>query len=196
MKKQIFATLEDYWWQLHHSRTETAINQAVAPAAVPYRKNFDPMQIPSVLPFISLMEYLGPKDLRLRVVGTELDRVMPIAKTGENLYEFYPGNHWGAFSSLHGNIVGIPCGLNYVRMITLNTGEHFEVSRISFPFADMNGDVRFIINAMHSGNDRRASYDSYVRIAEEEVLSLDYIDIGYGVPSGDRFGSVRQEKAI
>ncbi len=196
MKKQIFVTLEEYWWQLHRSRTETAINQAIAPAAVPYRKNFDPMKIPSVLPFISLMEYLGPKELRLRVVGTELDRMLPVAKTGENLYEFYPGNHWGSFSGLHENIVGVPCGLNYVRMITLNTGEHFEVSRISYPFADLNGEVRFIINAMHSSSDRKTAYDSYVRIAEEEVLSMDYIDIGYGVPDDRYPESARQEKVV
>ncbi|MGH6619971.1 MAG: PAS domain-containing protein [Alphaproteobacteria bacterium] len=72
----------EYWVSIH------------PPAGLPGRQHFDPMQIPSLLPYIRLLNVVGslPR-FRVRLLGTQVREYMGEEQTGRWLDEVFPNLH-------------------------------------------------------------------------------------------------------
>lgn len=78
--------LHSYWQGL----SETA-------GGIPRRKDFKPTMVRRVLPYISLIEALDGGDFRIRLTGTETDRVLGFSAKGSLISELPPelAEKWG-----------------------------------------------------------------------------------------------------
>ena len=75
----------EYWVSIHPPHP---------PGGLPGRQHFDPMQIPSLLPYIRLLDVVGslPR-FRVRLLGTQVREYMGEEQTGRWLDEVFPNLH-------------------------------------------------------------------------------------------------------
>lgn len=180
--KKLFSSLEDYWWYLQKHRRQYAEKQGLQPALVPLRKSFDPMQIPSVLPFVSLLERMEDGKTVVRLRGTELEQLLPKAGPNDDVESLVSSEQWLSFVKLHDAVLTQPCALYLDNRITLHSGLTFNAQRISLPLADRTGQVRFVINVGIPERHYASSPLQNMQVASIKILSIAYRDIGYGVP--------------
>lgn len=179
---KLFSSLEEYWWFLQKHRRQNAELLSLEPVSVPYRKSFNPMKIPSILPFISLMEKTLDGKMVLRLRGTELEQILPKVNPDHDMKTLIQDEKWSGFIKLHDCVTTHPCSLHLHNRIKLASGVEFMAERISFPMADKTGQVRFIINVGIPERNYTSTPLQNAKVASIQIRKAYYEDIGYGIP--------------
>jgi len=166
---EYFDDLLTYW---HRLREE-------AGGVVPTRQQFNPMEVPKLLPFMFMVERQAPEKLMIRLVGTALDGLTATPATGAHVLDRYGEKERGAHLVMYDNIFGQPCGARQERLVKVGQDPCYDSKTIHLPFTDRNGEVRYII-----GISRARRHYGEASDAELHALGAEYIDLGFGLPDG------------
>lgn len=168
-----FKQFTDYWELL----------QAEADGPVPAKSQLNPTKIAKLLPFVYLLELKSREETIVRLVGTSLDQLAAISYTGDNLFEFCPPEEIPIYAEINKHRCTLPCASRVVRELTFENGENCLLHSLGYPMAGEDGEVNFCIGVMIPNRRFGAVDIDNGAVVQSALRTLDYIDIGFGVPS-------------
>jgi len=177
-----FEPFLEYWKSLQAARRTAALSTSNL-AAVPRRRDFNPMKIHFQLPFIYIVEWRSHDDVIIRLCGTGLEERFGRSLKGTNYFNFCSPEQQPFFAVLVESVVKHPCALELSRCVQMKDGTTREFSSVNFPLADDEGKPRFIVGMMNIL--RKAPFEGTELVGNERSVISDfgYLDIGYGTPS-------------
>jgi hypothetical protein len=160
----------------------TAWSQLPRPEIVPLRANFDPCDIASILPVISLIERAGPDEWRVRVAGTELERRWGQGLAGMTYAKIMSPQAVDVIHCEFDAICRQPCGSWSLRHLELRSGRRLQTETLRLPLRDKDGYVNLILSC----NGELSS--ELMRDADQprEIVTLfeqEFFDLGAGIPN-------------
>ena len=166
-----FAVFQNYYERL-----------AADAGGVPKRSAFNPAEIKDLLPFIFIIEFRSKDDLYVRLSGTAIERVLRKSPTGQNYLDVVQDGEREFFREVGTNIMSVPCGGFFRRVLVLSNGDKQELQSKCLPFADRDGHLRYMIGMTSVRADLAVTrYDPPVKDVSE-ITGFHYIDLGYGIP--------------
>lgn len=176
-----FDGFHDYWNQLLLARRAIERPEP-GECLVPRRQDFDPMKVHRQLPHVYITEWRADHEMEVRLSGTALDDTAGRALTGSNYFDTVGPKEMPFFSGVIKAVVKQPCGMKMRRTVTLKDGSAYQLRSLSFPLADREGAVRYIVGMMNVIRDIPMSTFEEAAHARSEVHDVTFIDIGAGVP--------------
>ncbi|WP_020397849.1 PAS domain-containing protein [Kordiimonas gwangyangensis] len=166
-----FAVFQNYYKRL-----------AADAGGVPKRTAFNPSEIKDLLPFIFIIEFRSKDDLYVRLAGTAIEQVLRMSPTGQNYLDLVQEGEREFFREASANIMSVPCGGFFRRIVALSNGDKHELQSKCLPFADRDGRLRYMIGMTSVRADLRLThYDPPVKDVSE-ITGFHYEDLGYGIP--------------
>ena len=152
------------------------------PDIVPARSSFDPCAIPSVLPFISLIERTSPDEWRVRLAGTEIERRWGRELSGLTYAEMLSSQ---AVDVMHCEFEAIckqPCGSWSLRHLELRSGRRLQTETLRLPLRDKDGAVNLIVSC-NGELSREQMRDADQPRQIITVFEQQFFDVGAGIPA-------------
>jgi hypothetical protein len=151
------------------------------PNIVPERASFDPCDISSILPVISLIERAAPDEWRVRLAGTEIERRWGRELSGLTYAEALSSQ---AVEVTHCEFEAIcrqPCGSWSLRHLELRSGRRLQTETLRLPLRDKHGAVSMIVSCNGELS------PELMREADQPreivtVFEQQFFDIGAGIP--------------
>jgi hypothetical protein len=151
------------------------------PDVVPARTDFDPCEIPGVLPVISLFERVTADEWRVRLAGTELERRWGRELTGLSYAEVLSPQAAEVTHCEFDAICRQPCGSWSLRRLDLRSGRRLQTETLRLPLRDKKGEVGLILSC--SGElSHEPVYDTDLPREVVSVFEQEFFDIGAGIP--------------
>lgn len=155
--------------------------QLPRPRIVPSRASFDPCTIPSILPVISLIERVGPKEWRVRLAGTEIERRWGRELAGLTYAEMLSTQAVEVAHCEFEAICRLPCGSWSLRRLELCSGRRLQTETLRLPLRDKNGEVSLIVSCNGElSADLMQPPDQPREIVT--VSEQQFFDLGAGIP--------------
>ena len=146
---------------------------------VPDRKDFDPVAIHRLMPFISILEVMLPDRVEMRLIGTDLVQRIGHDPTGQNYLDFFELDARAKYLDIITTQINHPCG----RRSTLRTREKNDilssVEVLALPMSHVRSGHPLLVSCF--AKTQSVGFDP----GEWEVQRLEdivWIDIGAGVP--------------
>jgi hypothetical protein len=152
--------------------------------SIPDRRDFDPMAIVPVLPFITLLERVTDSEWRLRVIGTEVERRWRGKYTGHNYLTLDIVSAQAANVMLREfrTITQWPCGSWSRRNVEFRSGRRVAIETLRLPLRAIDGNIAQIISSSEEfGN--RAGFATDRPSGIIEITEQRFVDIGAGAPT-------------
>lgn len=151
---------------------------------IPYRHDFDPARIKSLLPHTFVGELRDENAFMIRLVGTWIEQFIGPARPNENVYNNYKVDEKNKYKEFMNNIFSHPCVGIMDRSIVLENNKTFSFKSIYCPFNDNNGVPRFIIGVSHLKDTKTWRTNNFVKLLKKSVFNkLEYVDVGFGTPN-------------
>jgi hypothetical protein len=148
---------------------------------VPARTAFDPCEIASILPIISLIERVAAEEWRVRLAGTELERRWGRTLAGLSYAEVLSAQAAEVTHCEFDAICRQPCGSWSLRRLDFRSGRRLQTETLRLPLRDKKGEVRLIVSC--SGElSHEAIYDTDHPREVVSVFEQEFFDIGAGIP--------------
>lgn len=155
---------------------------------VPSRVAFEPSDIPSLLPGISIHEILSPEMIRVRLAGTGVVKRFGYEVTGSNhLDHIHPSRRARASLALR-NIALQPCGMLVLVRAVRRSGLIYEYEGLGLPFLDAVGRPSQIIYQTNIVTREQSGTLTLDPRVNSKPIRRQYIEIGNGVPDWDYSG--------
>lgn len=153
------------------------------PDQIPYRHDFDPARITSLLPHTFVGEWRDENTFMIRLIGTWIEQFIGKARPDENIFNNYKPHEKKLFKDFINNVISTPC-VGYVdRSIMLEGDDEFAFKSVYCPFNDNNGVPRYIIGVSHLKGAKTWQVEDFVKLLKKSVFnSFEYIDVGHGTP--------------
>ncbi len=156
------------------------------PGQIPYRHDFDPARIKTLLPHTFVGEAQDENTFMIRLTGTWIEQFTGKARPNDNVFNNYKSREKEQYKTFINNIFKYPCVGLMDRSIILKNREEFSFKSIYCPFNDNIGNPRFIIGVSHLRGMKNWHVDDFVKLLKKTVFnSFEYIDVGYGKPDDD-----------
>ena len=151
--------------------------------SMPNRRDFDPMVIAPVLPFITLLERVANNEWRFRVVGTEVERRWGGKYTGQNYLTLNIVSPQAADVMLREftTITRWPCGSWSRRDVEFRSRRCVVIETLRLPLRTNDGIPSQIISCSEESGDRVAFATDGPR-GIVEITEQRFVDIGAGAP--------------
>lgn len=156
--------------------------QADAEGPLPARSQFEPGKIPTLLPYVYLLEHKSREEMIVRVMGTALDEISAAPITGLNYFDICPPEDVALYIEINDNLHALPCASLLVRDITFENGKCYALSSLGYPMTNEEGELTYSIGLMLPN--RQFEFDEMDNggVAHSVLRELTYIDIGFGLP--------------
>jgi len=174
LHQQQFDELRAYWDELQRENG----------GRVPRRRQFNPMRVPKLLPYIILVERREKYDLHVRLAGTALEAAAGRTISGQSYLGFYDESQWDLFADMTEAMCAQPCGCRLDREVTFLSGRTMDMHSFNLPFSTEEGEVRYLLGVMAMR--RSALHYGYAEdstIKTFAVRDFEFVDLGYGVPT-------------
>jgi hypothetical protein len=179
VSKKMFAEFEAYW-----RRLQDAVTTAHPIGThIPTRKQFNPMHIPKMLPYLFMIERLSDDQLIVRLTGTALDEAFEMIATGQNILDLFGADQRDFFTSLHDNLSKQPCGAVVRRSVTTANGKGYELTSKSLPLASDDGEVKYVVGMLGADISHLPAVEVKNLMVTSSVTDFFYLDLGFGVPN-------------
>lgn len=154
---------------------------------LPAKSACTPVTLGALLPQSGIFEYCGKFDLRIRFIGSELERLsgIRVGDTQEgNYYSLLPDEFKPMMHGYHKAVFGTPCGAYVGDVLTTKAGSSYLFETMQFPLCDDKGDVRYLLaygyGRVPTGD--LGGRDVHDR-TQAHIRDLHYMDLGGGAPS-------------
>lgn len=156
--------------------------QAEADGPIPRRSQFNPVNIPTLLPYVYILEHRSPEEMLVRLIGTSLDEISGNSITGLNYLDVCPPQDAPIYAEITKNVFALPCASLVVRDVLFESGKSYTLSSLGFPVENTDGRPKITIGLMLPSRQFKSDDSNNGGVASSVLRSLSYIDIGYGVP--------------
>lgn len=147
----------------------------------PSRAAFDPCDIAGILPVISLIERIGPREWRVRLAGTELERRWGRNLSGLSYSEVLSPQAVDMTHREFDAICSQPCGSWSRRRLDLRSGRRLQTETLRLPLRGKSGETDLILSCSSEvGDGDLRDFDERHEIVT--VFEQEFFDIGAGVP--------------
>lgn len=169
-----FREFLNYWKQL--------ANEA---GGVPTRQQFNPADIKGCLPHIYLIERHEDNHFVTRLTGSGLDFASDGEyRLGDDLSRFGKRDR-EAYGVYFDSIFSGPCGAWSERLFVAVSGTAFNGDTVSLPLFDTRKDIQIALGMVRLTPIQDRNKEIEVTGQEySRLLSLQYFDVGYGLPEG------------
>ena len=149
---------------------------------IPHRSSFKPEDVPKLLPNLVIHEIISPDLIRLRLVGTAVERYYGQPVTGRNYLEFVEPDRRQSASRAIRLICEHPSGmLVHLRSATIS-GRVQTRESIAFPVRGRDNAANLVYFCSGNARERRTDGLPPDALKVMEVMRRFYIDIGAGIP--------------
>ena len=159
-----------------------AWRQLPRPEVVPCRADFDPSEIASILPVVSLIERAESGEWRVRLAGTEIERRWGKNLAGLSYAEVLSPQAVEVTHCEFEAICSQPCGSWSLRRLDLRSGRRLQTETLRLPLRSRRGDVDLILSCHGELGLQLRSGDDHPR-AIVTVFEQEFFDIGGGTPA-------------
>jgi len=162
----------------------------------PQKTTFSPRSIASLMPFLFLIERLPGGELRVRLMGNELNANLTRTSSDGTVFDILIHNDWSFYRRfLKGCGDGI-CGGHLRRSIPMADGLLNNVEALHVPLADKNGDPRYMLGVMISRLRKGEGDITAFSIPASQILNYQYLDLGNGIPKTVKVLTLRPENRV
>ena len=160
----------DYWLSL--PRTDL----------IPRRRDFDPQALAPILSTFMIFEIVGPDNFRTRLAGTTITEHYGREITGKNYLDLRTPEERPTVEAAMRQIVLQPCGQRATHLVRTGDGKGRVSDAFGLPMRDDHGRATLLYYQIDDLrlDDFKSREERY--LAEITTASLDFIDIGNGVP--------------
>lgn len=152
---------------------------------VPARADFDPSEVPELLPHMIMHELIDRRRSRLRLVGTALVERYGMDITGRDYLEFVPPERREIAMNGLLRAVEQPAGMRVLMNIRTSTGRACLAESFGLPLSQPEGRPPILLfHSIEIENYGHGIVDDG-RLEHFGVSERTYIDIGNGVPESD-----------
>ena len=147
---------------------------------VPDRKDFDPVAIHRLMPYVSILEVVAPGRLVFRLLGTDLVRRMGFDATGQNYLDSFSPDARDDYLKILNTQINHPCGRRSVLKGREPSGILVRVEVLVLPMSYHATGHPLLVSCF--ANDESIGFDPSEPVIRgvEDVI---WIDIGAGVPT-------------
>lgn len=107
--------------------------------AMPRRADFNPFKIPKVLPYLRMLEILGPRQYRFRLVGSSAQPPNVDLKSGDNhIPDYFPDNVRNYILDVYDEVMREKRPLYYETTFNLEMPDHYPTLSLilALPFSE------------------------------------------------------------
>ncbi|MBI1246073.1 MAG: PAS domain-containing protein [Alphaproteobacteria bacterium] len=115
---------------------------------VPDRADFDPIEIPDIMPHVIMWDVVAGGRYRCRLAGTKMVEIHGRELTGLDMAEFH-GRDNATIQPEYDGVVRTGRPHHVERNLSWMHREYRRYSRILLPFSDGGADVRIVVNVAH-----------------------------------------------
>jgi len=151
------------------------------PEIVPARAAFDPCEVASILPVVSLIERASPDEWRMRLAGTELERRWGKDLAGLTYAEVLSPQAVDVTHCEFEAICRQPCVSWSLRRLDLRSGRRLQIETLRLPLRGKDGEVSLILSC-HGELSPQIMYEGDRPREIVTVLEQEFFDIGAGIP--------------
>jgi hypothetical protein len=148
---------------------------------VPSRAAFDPCEIASILPVISLIERVASNEWRVRLAGTELERRWGRDLVGLSYAEVLSPQAVEVTHCEFDAICRQPCGSWSLRRLDLHSGRRLQTETLRLPLRDKKGEIGLIVSCNGELTPEVMNDLDHPREIVT-VFEQEFFDIGAGIP--------------
>jgi len=168
----------DYYCALHRKK-----------GAMPSRGDIRPTDLKAILPWVVIAVRSGSRDFTPVVVGSGIDELLQASYTGVNLFDNWDEGEAAIMDAHYGRVLSQPCAGLLVRTIEGRFGVLKDYQSFLLPLRGEDGEASQFLGsisvAKQPPND--LSFGKPDDLGTLAINSIDYFDIGYGVPSDADF---------
>ncbi|MFD2205856.1 PAS domain-containing protein [Kiloniella antarctica] len=148
---------------------------------IPHRQDFHPEKISRLLPSISIHEYLRPDYIRLRLIGTDIEKIYDQHMTGKNYLDFIAPSGKIKTSQIIHTACTHPAGMVFHTKSTTKKGTILNRESVALPMRNNEGISCLVYYCTVTTNPDYYADQKLDRLVITDV-SIHYIDIGAGIP--------------
>jgi len=119
--------------------------QKLAISGFPHRHDFQPADVPKLLPHVAVVQLEGPEIARYRLAGTHIVRHLGLDPTGMNFFDLLPPELLERWVEHGRRCMEKPIGLRTLAHLSTEQGTLYEVENLVLPFANDTGKLGFFI---------------------------------------------------
>lgn len=168
--------LLEYWWRLQDAKG----------GRIPVKREFDPTEVPRILPNMATHDFRTPGKFVVRLFGTALQARMGLDMTGRDYLDYVPAHNRDQIYNSLRMMAEQPCAFRTV-VETVQLSDKFTVSEnVGVPIMDDQCDLPIIVmvsDLVEAPHYALHPSDSAVEILG--ALELEYIDVGFGIPADE-----------
>lgn len=147
---------------------------------IPSRNSFDPIAIPTLLPYIMLWEQIDTDHYQIKLQGTDFDNRGVTDMTGTILR---PNDQASASNVLYEaveRVIKTPCGLHIIGIERNSQGRNALIEGLGLPLTDETGTVRFLVAIVVAletidYSDQQSEKESLIEVRQATVLPVDQL---------------------
>lgn len=166
-------------FEVFHTYWRTLARDA---GGVPARTAFSPAAVKDLLPFVFIIERRTPDELHVRLAGSAIEQVLGFGTTGKNYLEVCNEADAPFFKQAFTDMTSVPCGGFFRRDIHMTNGEIYSLTTGCLPFADEEGNMRYVIGVVGVGNNLVLTAYAPPVLDFSNITAHHYIDVGFGLP--------------
>jgi hypothetical protein len=153
-------------------------------AKVPAKSTLSPEVIKPYLANVGIFERVDRYELQVRLFGTQLDEKFGKAMTGANLFDIHPREQWDFYADCYESMLDTPAGCRMVREAIDTNNRVIHGVNLALPMADEDGETRYLVGLLFMESDSILDDPmDPTRRHQTRVVSLEYLDLGYGLPA-------------
>lgn len=150
---------------------------------VPYRREFDPIEISTLLPHSMICEVASDDNIRIRLIGESVDVAYGRGLKGINILDLFASEHLDAGRYNLLTICSFPVGfMGRIRARSNASGRVMYRELINLPMRDDDGSCRLIYGCSVETENQDAIPLAPQSSKVHAVVSQKFIDIGAGLP--------------
>lgn len=149
----------------------------------PLKTKFNPSKLRRLVPHLFLLERCSKKDIRVRIMGSELENSLDVDSPDETVFETLLAEDWRFYDRFMKMCGGAPCAGRFSRSVERHDGQTVKVDSLGVPLADEEGEPRYMLGVVVTqlGEDNPMVS---ANIREPEIFQSDheFVDLGNGIP--------------
>ena len=149
---------------------------------IPQRRDFDPAALAGILNTFMIFEIVSPDHVLIRLAGTTVIEHYGREITGQNYLDFRTAEERQMVGTAMAEVVRHPCGQRVIHHVQAGDGTDRVSEAFGLPMRDDDGNPNLLFYQIDGLrlDDFKSREQRY--LSEITVSSLEFIDIGNGVP--------------
>ncbi|MDR3499607.1 MAG: PAS domain-containing protein [Parvibaculum sp.] len=167
-----FSTLFDYWQSVRRG------------PAIPHASDFDLLELAGWLPDIVILDVVNQECAMTRFTGTAVAERLGMDPTGQNVLTIQAKSSFDQAARAYQSIANLPCGALARYCSVYSSGREATARSLYLPLKPPSGEAPRLI-AMSMREDGGTVYAETIErtMTGTRILSLDWLDLGFGVPA-------------